>query len=150
MSATATKPTVLIVEDDPNDLLLLHLALDGRFECRIVHTLAEAIVVLEQQIPEVILLDLGLPDSSYPYTLDKLKQIRGTAAIVIVSGNGDAAFVEQCILGTANGYLFKNQLTVASIGEEIGKALENNADYLKHQKALAIARNNVAETRKAG
>ena len=58
-------PHALIVEDDPNSLsgLSAILAADG-FSVDTATTLAEARVALSRFIPDVVLVDLNLPDGS--------------------------------------------------------------------------------------
>ena len=58
---------VLVVEDNPGDALLIETALDdavdGVFRMRTATTLAEAIEQLREGAIDVVLTDLGLPDS---------------------------------------------------------------------------------------
>ncbi len=120
------KPAVLVVEDNPDDVLFLEHALDGRYNIRTVGTLSEAVCVLSQSVPQVILLDLELPDSRFPDTLKAISVVARDAAIVIVSGQGDEAFVQRCIDEGAHGFLPKDQLAFINIVSEITRAVETN------------------------
>jgi len=66
--------TVLVVDDDEQlaELMKSLLVKDG-YKVIVVHTLAKADLVLQQAIPEAILLDVQLPDGN---GLDWMKQLR--------------------------------------------------------------------------
>ncbi len=116
------KPAVLVVEDNQDDVIFLEHALNGKFNIRIVGTLAAAVKVLTQSVPQVILLDLELPDSHFPDTLNRILAVAVGATIVIVSGRGDEAFVQQCLVDGAHGFLSKDRLPFTDVQLELEKA----------------------------
>ena len=73
-------PHALIVEDDPNSLsgLSAILAADG-FSVDTATTIAEARAALTRFIPDVVLVDLNLPDGSGLDLLQHCPRIRPTA-----------------------------------------------------------------------
>jgi CheY-like chemotaxis protein len=82
--------TVLVVEDDPvlSDIMRLLLEDDG---CRILiaHGGKEAIQVAGKEHPDLITLDLRLPDVDGRYVLDQLQQrpeLQGIPVIIISGG----------------------------------------------------------------
>jgi len=103
-------PHALIVEDDPNSLsgLSAILAADG-FSVDTAITLAEARAALTRFIPDVVLVDLNLPDGS---GLDLLQNLPaqppgGALPVIVMTGN---ATVESAIEGLRHGiwdYLLK-------------------------------------------
>ena len=103
-------PHALIVEDDPNSLsgLSAILAADG-FSVDTATTLAEARAALTRFIPDVVLVDLNLPDGS---GLDLLQHLPaqppgGALPVTVMTGN---ATVESAIEGLRHGiwdYLLK-------------------------------------------
>ena len=103
-------PHALIVEDDPNSLsgLSAILAADG-FSVDTATTLAEARAALTRFIPDVVLVDLNLPDGS---GLDLLQHLPahppgGALPVIVMTGN---ATVESAIEGLRHGiwdYLLK-------------------------------------------
>ncbi len=123
MSTTNT-PTALIVEDDENDLLFLKRAMRDEFVFCEAGTLAEALIILQQTKPALILLDLALPDSKHPDTLAAIMKVRGEAAVVIVSGRGDDEFMRACIKCGAHGFLFKNRLPHINVVAEVKRFME--------------------------
>lgn len=103
-------PHALIVEDDPNSLsgLSAILAADG-FSVDTATTIAEARAALTRFIPDVVLVDLNLPDGS---GLDLLQHLPahppgGSLPVIVMTGN---ATVESAIEGLRHGiwdYLLK-------------------------------------------
>ncbi|MFM0496726.1 sigma-54-dependent transcriptional regulator [Paraburkholderia caledonica] len=103
-------PHALIVEDDPNSLsgLSAILAADG-FSVDTATTIAEARAALTRFIPDVVLVDLNLPDGS---GLDLLQHLPahppgGALPVIVMTGN---ATVESAIEGLRHGiwdYLLK-------------------------------------------
>ncbi|MCY0388542.1 sigma-54 dependent transcriptional regulator [Robbsia sp. Bb-Pol-6] len=103
-------PHALIVEDDPNSLSGLSAILDADgFSVDTAATLAEAKRALTRFIPDVVLIDLNLPDGK---GLDLLPSLPvqppdGTVPVIVMTGN---ATVESAIEGLRHGiwdYLLK-------------------------------------------
>ena len=91
-AGSATVAKVLVCEDDDatRQLLADHLTAD-RYEVLTAATAAEALQLCETSTPDMLLLDLTLPDNS---GLDLLRQIReqdsgpGSVGVIVVSGRG--------------------------------------------------------------
>lgn len=137
---TGRRHTLLVVEDEPNDLLIVEQMLRHMFDLRMATTLGDAIRSLQANQPDAILLDLQLPDSRFPDTLQRVLAYSGNSAIVIVSGNGDDEFVRRCIESGADGYLYKNRLRHLDIVAEINHALTNNAIERKYRTLVERSR----------
>ncbi len=131
----SAKPTALLVEDDENDKLFLEQALRDVFALSVATSLVEAVYNLELTKPELVLLDLQLPDSKFPDTLAEILKVRGEATIVIVSGRGDDAFMANCIKSGAHGFLFKNRLPHLDVIAEINRAMATNQIELSTRRA---------------
>ena len=76
---------VLVVEDEPDirHLIAHHLGRDG-FQCREVATGAEALRAVRTSIPDLIVLDLMLPEMDGLEVCRRLRGDVGTAAIPII------------------------------------------------------------------
>jgi two-component system, NtrC family, response regulator HydG len=102
-------PHALIVEDDPNSLsgLSAIVAADG-FSVDTAISLAEARAALSRFIPDVVLIDLHLPDGGGLDLLSHLPaQPDGVLPVIVMTGN---ATVESAIEGLRHGiwdYLLK-------------------------------------------
>jgi signal transduction histidine kinase/DNA-binding response OmpR family regulator len=107
---------VLLVEDNPGDALLVEEALrEGARRRRagegyvLAHAarLAEGIEHLAREPVDLVLLDLGLPDSE---GLDALARVRAQAPespVIVLSGLADEVSVARALRGGAQDYLIK-------------------------------------------
>lgn len=89
-------PDVLVVDDDAGiaNLIQRYLHANG-FRVRIAHSGAEMQAELAASHPDVVLLDLGLPDGDGLALLPRLRA-RWQGPVIVVSGRGEAA-VERVI-----------------------------------------------------
>jgi DNA-binding NarL/FixJ family response regulator len=86
---------------------LLHLTSDIRVVSRAT-TGKEAISLLSQAQPDVVLLDVRMPEGSGLDVLRELAKLQiAVCAIILTTFDDDAVFLEACRLG-ARGYLLKD------------------------------------------
>lgn len=69
---------IAVVEDNADNRLLVSAILDGRYALREYASGAEALAGLEAQPPELVLLDISLPEMD---GTEVLRRIRGHAAL---------------------------------------------------------------------
>ena len=106
-NAPAGKRSVLVIEDDASFArILFDLAHEMHYRCLVAHSAADGLKAANEQLPDAILLDLGLPDGSGLDLLQKLKDNPRARHIPvhIVSANDRAEAAMQ--LG-AIGYVVK-------------------------------------------
>jgi DNA-binding NarL/FixJ family response regulator len=126
--------TVLLVEDNPADADLVREMMEesegDRYRFRIVHStrISDALGILSRDAIDVILLDLGLPDSSGAETLVTIHALAGRAPIVVLSGRDDDALAMQCIDLGAQDYLSKSEIRPVSLRRSIGYAIARSHD----------------------
>jgi CheY-like chemotaxis protein len=103
---------ILLVEDNPSDVLLLQDALDAdplsTFVMTTVPRLADGIRRLQEQTFDIILADLGLPDSSGMDTFERLHGQAPDLPMVIFSGNDDQEQSLLAVRAGAQDYLAKS------------------------------------------
>ncbi|MDD5305785.1 MAG: response regulator [Deltaproteobacteria bacterium] len=119
---------VLVVEDSPSDAQLIRLALrqapGARFDMVVVERLDMAIALLREQKLDVVLLDLGLPDSTGFATFKRVQTLFPALPVVIMTGaGGDAAGVE-AIRGGVQDYLVKGSADAGTLARSIRYAIE--------------------------
>lgn len=125
-------PVVLLVEDDPGDAHLIRLnLLESRpdaFEVHMAHSLAAAEACLAQEAfePDVVLLDLNLPDSNGPQTVERCRTI-SSAPIIVLTGLDDRAASRVAIESGADDYLTKGRS-----GSELRRAIHYS--MLRHRR----------------
>lgn len=88
MTEQAGKTRALVVEDDPNivDLIRSNLAVRG-FDTVVSADGARALQLLDTEEPDIVLLDLMLPDAD-GFELCRLMRERSGVAIIVVSARG--------------------------------------------------------------
>jgi two-component system KDP operon response regulator KdpE len=107
MSPAADPATVLVVEDDPslNTALTTTLRLAG-FRPVAARTAAEGLRWFTHYSPDLVLLDLGLPDRDGLSVIREIRQRAATPIVVLSARNGEAMKVEALDLG-ADDYVQK-------------------------------------------
>lgn len=101
------KPEVLIIDDEPQIRKLLEINLNAQgYQTRQASTGKEGLMLAASHIPEVILLDLGLPDISGHVVLRQLREWYGKAIVVLSAENGEEDIIRALDNG-ANDYLSK-------------------------------------------
>ena len=97
---------IVVIEDNPNDILLLRLALDEQdedYDLRVLRDGAEALAFVHEQrtrshlspVPCVIVLDLHLPKHEGVAVLEAIRQTPALAHINVVVLTGFASPLEQ-------------------------------------------------------
>ena len=110
---------VLVVEDDPEIVEALRRGLTGHgYDVAVAEAAGAAFATIAQRPPDVILLDLGLPDLDGLEVVRRVRHSGSTPIVVLSARDTEAAKVEALTLG-ADDYLSKpfgmNEL-IARIG----------------------------------
>jgi two-component system cell cycle response regulator len=126
---------VLLVEDSPTDALLLREALtdERRAQFRTAHaeTLADALRTLQQQDFDLILLDLGLPDSQGLETFARVHDHVPQIPIIVLTGLDDDTLAIQAVKDGAQDFLTKGRVDRYWLVRNIRHALERHQMYLE-------------------
>jgi DNA-binding NarL/FixJ family response regulator len=114
----AVPTTVLIVEDEPEFMRRFSQAVLGDPDVVLVGTattVQEAIGLLRTLRPDVILLDLGLPDGSGVEVLRHATQARCACDVLVVTMFDDDQHVLESIEAGAAGYLLKDSVAASIV-----------------------------------
>ncbi|CAA6603459.1 PAC domain protein [Rhodospirillaceae bacterium LM-1] len=131
---------VLVVEDNPGDAALIRYSLaesgPGKFDISHAPSLAEAVERLAEVSPDVILLDLSLPDS---YGLETVKRILELsppkAAVVVLSGLDDEELALEAVKQGAQDYLVKGR----SDGDVLRRAIRYAIERQRIEEAMRLS-----------
>lgn len=124
---------ILLVENDPRDAELEMQALDEEHGWQTVHvsTLAEARARLAKNHFNVVLLDLGLPDSTPEMTLSSIPELSTSNALAVLTGYEDP-FLRALTCG-ADAYILKDKV---SNHPEFVSLIRQALDSYVHRAAL--------------
>jgi len=130
------KVRILLVEDDPDDVWVMRSLLgdrwDGPFELAHVELLSFALRRCSEELFDVILLDLALPDSQGLGSFITMHAHAGGVPIVVLSGYDDEMTAIKAVQAGAEDYLVKGQvndnLLVRSIRYAIERGRRNRAE----------------------
>lgn len=121
-----SKPEVLIIDDEPQIQKLLRIALESNdLLVRQASTGREGVLMAANHPPDLVLLDIGLPDTSGH---DVLKELRGwyTKAILILSVQDSEEDIVRALDNGASDYIAKPFRT-GELLARIRSAIRRNA-----------------------
>jgi len=102
---------VLLIEDDPSDVRLIASEIRRAYPTALIRdrpTLEQGIELVLSQTPQIIMCDLGLPDSSGPATIERLRRVVVNVPIVaMTTGDRHGA---ACVKAGADDFLDKQDL----------------------------------------
>ncbi len=104
---------VLIVDDHPIICKGIHDLLEPVMGIKVIgeaHNGAEALRIIEDQKPDVVLLDMKLPDINGVEIIKKAHKLGSNARILGLSSYNDREFISQLLTYGASGYLLKDEL----------------------------------------
>ena len=133
----------LLVEDNPGDSRLIREMLaEARgvtFELKHVDRLQAALEQLAEEGIDVVLLDLGLPDSGGLETLSKTYAQAPKVPVVVLTGLHDETLGAQAVNKGAQDYLVKGQIDGSLLVRAICYAIERKqAEERERQLQLQL------------
>lgn len=145
---------ILIVEDNPGDRRLIQEMLIGGGEyldllegtdrpiVREATRLEDAVETVEEEPPDVVLLDLNLPDSAGLETLAALDEATVWTPVVVLTGLRDRETGLEALQRGAQDFLVKDEVTGPLLARSISHALErerqerNRAEHRRELETL--------------
>lgn len=138
----APRVTVALVDDHPLVRAGIRRAVEALAHVRVVGeagTAAEGIALVERERPDLLLLDLNLPDSDGFEVLRRLRAAGAPTRVLVLSLRTEPGIVQRAVREGAAGYLVKD-LAVRELGDAI-EAVSRGGAYFSAsaQRALANA-----------
>ncbi len=143
---------ILLVEDDRADALLIQeLLSEARVRLNVRHAdkISSALEYLEEERFDVILTDLGLPDSQGFETFCKVRDNAPDTPIIVLTGLVDEEFAMNAVHQGAQDYLVKGRVDAVSLSKSIRYSIERHKllaeleGRLKEISKLERERNNL-------
>lgn len=101
------KPCLMIIEDDVFSRRLVEKALFMRYTLASLDSADNALTTYSKLAPDLIFLDINLPDVSGHELLEKILLLDPEAFIVMLSGNADRQNIMQAMQRGAKGFVAK-------------------------------------------
>lgn len=152
-TAPIRPPLILIVEDDPGDfgLVRVQVGLAGfrltgeTFPQLWARTLADGLSMARSEVPDVVLLDLALPDSRGLATVRAMRAAAPDLAIIVFTGVDDQALAAEALEAGAQDYLVKGQFH----HDALARAVRNAIVRMKLERKIALTEHILAAGIKA-
>ena len=143
--------SVLLIDDDALDRKLVKVALSDtgvqvKFKTDTAESLTAAGELMARKSFDVVLLDLGLPDSKGIETVKKFRQLNAEVPVVVLTGLEDEEGAIAAIKAGADDYVAKGKLLKDLIVRSIRYTIERKKTELKLRQAKQEAEALQAET----
>ncbi|MGE5420372.1 MAG: ATP-binding protein [Chloroflexota bacterium] len=118
---------ILIIEDNPGDIIIIRETLKAtgaRFVLSNATSLKESVDLLTSNPYDVIILDLGLPDSMGLKTLREFLNFEVIPPVIVMTGLDDEETALSSLREGAQDYLVKNRLDSENILRSIKYSIE--------------------------
>jgi signal transduction histidine kinase len=121
---------VLLIEDNMGDARLLELMLEeantSSYDVAHATRLGDALALLQDGRPDVMLLDLGLPDAQGLDTVRRARAVAGEVPLIVLTGVDDEAMAVQALQEGAQDYLAKGRIASESLTRAIRYAMQRH------------------------
>jgi PAS domain S-box-containing protein len=119
---------VLLVEDNTGDIVLMKEMLgesrSARFMMASASRLSDAMKMMESEAPDIVLLDLGLPDSAGLKTLETMSGSFPKLPIIVLTGLTDVELGVKAMAIGAQDYLVKGEVDDTSLERAVRYAIQ--------------------------
>lgn len=112
---------ILIVDDHPMVRKGLAMFVNGSEGLRLVgeaSNMQDALDLYEREQPDVVLMDMVLPETSGADIIRKIRQRDSEAAIIALTSFGEEKIIKDALQAGARGFLYKN-VSVEELAEAI-------------------------------
>jgi CheY-like chemotaxis protein len=114
--------SVMIVDDDERFLGLAQRILAG---CRYrpdsaASSVSDALRQATRHLPDIALIDVGLPDGSGLELSRRLTDLPGAVRVVLISADSDATSYRSAVAAGALGFIPKSELSCAALTALLG------------------------------
>jgi DNA-binding response OmpR family regulator len=144
---------LLIIEDDPEDLIFLKENLRdselSKYDISASENLTKAIELLASGKFDIILLDLGLPESKGLETLSRIQKYFRNIPLIVITGLANEDIGIDAVQMGAEDYLVKGTMSPALLTRSIRYAIERFRLSAELQKTKQL-RNQEAELQTLG
>lgn len=131
---------ILLVEDNPGDARLIEEYLkqaDESYAVEVVESMQEAVERVKEHGYDVVLSDLGLPDSDGLATVYKMLEAAPNMPLVVLTGNNDQQLAMMAVREGAQEYLVKDLINAQVLERVLRYSIERH-NQLSEARRLAL------------
>lgn len=146
------RTTLLLVEDDRDLATALQSILEQEGHAvEVAGSLAEARATLDERLPEILLLDLGLPDGSGLDLLDEIRATDEVLGVIVLTGSSNPEIVVECMKRGADHFLPKpvHRLLIVETVARVIREVEHRR-HIEVYRTRVASGHDAADTRLAG
>ena len=138
---------ILIIDDEPNILSVLHSLLTDHYECKTATSAAEALEYLREEHYDLVLSDIMMPGMSGLELLEEISRFSRDTVVVLISGNLNIQSAIEAMRRGAFDYVTK-PFNLADVETAVQRALRHqlllkaNRQYEQHLEELVSVRTN--------
>lgn len=143
MVAPSSELRVLLIEDNPGDVELVRMYLRERMgdtvELVCAESLATGRVEAEHSDPDVVLLDLGLPDGEGVEVVREVRRWETTAPIIVLTGDERPEAAMEALKRDAQDFLAKDRLDAEELERAVRYAHVRHLWQRQYRHQLAVS-----------
>jgi len=129
--------SIYIVDDDADMREVLSLALEGKYQVRTFSTAGSALEAIKDDPPDLVLLDIGLPDMSGVDALRQIKKLSPDVLVVMVTASTDINTAISTMKLGASDYMMK-PINV----DALDVSVRNVLDKIRLRKEVQVLQEN--------
>jgi putative nucleotidyltransferase with HDIG domain len=138
---------ILIIDDEPNVLSVLHALLSDQYECKTATSALEALGYLREDSYDLVLSDIMMPGMSGLELLEEVTRLCRDTVVVLISGNLNIQSAIEAMRRGAFDYVTK-PFNLSDVEAAVHRALRHqsllkaNQQYEQHLEDLVSLRTN--------
>ena len=119
------KKKILIIEDDRTIANTLAQILSSKYQVLLAETGAAGLTLASEQSPDLIILDLILPDQTGFAVLHQLQQNKATehSRVVVATNLSDAETVSKIMAAGGRDYIVKSDWSIDAVAKKIDELM---------------------------
>jgi putative nucleotidyltransferase with HDIG domain len=143
---TSNRPArILIIDDEPNVLSVLHSLLEDKYECKTAQSALEALEYLKEESYNLVLSDIMMPGMSGLELLEEINRLHRDTVVILISGNLNIQSAIEAMRRGAFDYVTKpfnlsDVETAVHRGLRHQALLKANQQYEQHLEELVSLR----------
>ena len=131
---------ILLIEDNPGDAKLFEICLEesgiDNHQINFAGSLNQAMKVLEEKDYDIVITDLGLPDSSGIDTFKTISSAFPKLPVIVLTGHDDESVGLEAVREGAQDFITKNQVGEHSSRSLLSKAIRYAIERKKAEEKL--------------